>query len=208
MPWWARAGRAAACSRRPGGHLEDAADALADAGLTPDAAARQAVADFGAVEEVAPAFQETLIVASSRRTAWLLLLALAYQPFLWDSGLDLGSTLNDTPPDPATVLYSTLDRGIELAGGLPIAAAVLAVLATGAGRRWLPAARPLARMTAATALTAAVVLPGLAAALIVLSGAPTILWALGVALLAVPMAVAAASAQRTWVTAGRLLVAG
>ncbi|MGL4175937.1 MAG: permease prefix domain 1-containing protein, partial [Dermatophilaceae bacterium] len=66
------------------GHLEDATDALTEAGLSPDAAARRAVTEFGDVGVVAPAFQETLTVASSRRTAWLLLLALSYQPFLWD----------------------------------------------------------------------------------------------------------------------------
>ncbi|MGL5819321.1 MAG: permease prefix domain 1-containing protein [Phycicoccus sp.] len=184
------------------GHLEDATDAFAGTGLTPDAAARRAVTDFGDVELVAPAFQETLTVASSRRTAWLLLLALGYQPFLWDSGIDLSATLHETPPDPGSVLYATLDRGIELAGGLLIAAALLAVLATGVGRRWLPTARPVARATAAIAVAAAVVLPGLAAAMTVLSGAPIAFWAAGTLLMAVPMAVVAASAHRTWATAG------
>ncbi|MGL4178556.1 MAG: hypothetical protein ACRCSN_21060, partial [Dermatophilaceae bacterium] len=169
---------------------------------------RRAVTEFGDVGVVAPAFQETLTVASSRRTAWLLLLALSYQPFLWDSGLDLGTTLSETAPDPGSMLYSTLDRGIELAGGLLIVAALLAVLATGVGLRWRPMAQPMAqpmaRATAAIAVAGAVVLPGLAAAMTVLSGAPTAFWASGVVLLALPMAVVAASAHRTWATAGQL----
>ena len=59
--------------REAGDHLEDATDAYRRAGRDSSEAERLAVRDFGTLDEIAPAFQTTLAVAASRRTAWLLL---------------------------------------------------------------------------------------------------------------------------------------
>ena len=49
-------------------HLDDATDAYRRAGYETVEAERLAVADFGELDEVVPAFQTTLAVAASRRT--------------------------------------------------------------------------------------------------------------------------------------------
>ena len=68
-------------------HLDDASTSLSDAGYDRAEAERIAVADFGSLDQIVPAFQTTLAVASSRRTAWMLFAVLSIQPFLWDGPL-------------------------------------------------------------------------------------------------------------------------
>src|SRR5688572_20964354 len=76
--------------REVGDHLEDATEAYCGAGYERPEAEQRALADFGTIGEVLPGFRATVAVASARRTALLLLLALGIQPFLWDGGLSLG----------------------------------------------------------------------------------------------------------------------
>jgi len=55
--------------------LTDAAEAYAAAGYPPEEARRRAVADFGAVERVAPAYRRELAAAQAPRTAlWVLVM--------------------------------------------------------------------------------------------------------------------------------------
>ncbi|WP_262403252.1 permease prefix domain 1-containing protein [Actinomadura sp. CNU-125] len=71
--------------------LTDAADALADAGLPADAAARRAVRDFGSVDDVAPSFQDELTVAQARRTAVTAALGAPVLLLCWQfAGADTG----------------------------------------------------------------------------------------------------------------------
>ncbi|MEV4455428.1 permease prefix domain 1-containing protein [Microbispora sp. NPDC049633] len=63
--------------------LLDAAEAYEDEGLPRAEAERLAVADFGAVPEVAPGFQGELAVSQGRRTAALLFLSVPLSAFLW-----------------------------------------------------------------------------------------------------------------------------
>ena len=125
-------------------HLDDATDAYLRGGYSRAEAERQAVTDFGTIDEVAPAFQTTLAVAASRRTAWILLGVLMVQPFAWDGPL----SNHAEPPD--GLLFAILDKGVEYVGGAMIAAAVLLVIATGIGNRWFHAGRGIARLTASS----------------------------------------------------------
>jgi hypothetical protein len=180
-------------------HLVDATDALVAGGLAPAEAARRAVADFGSVEEVAPGYQEILAVASARRTAWLLLLALSYQPFVWDSGPRLGAVSGSPPP--GSTLYPLLDTAIEVGGAVVLLGAVLAVLTSGIGQRWLPAGRRTARLTAGFAVAGAVLMVALCLGMGLLLGAPLGFWTLITVLLACPMAAVTVSARHTLATA-------
>jgi hypothetical protein len=187
--------------REAAGHLEDATDAYVAGGLGRAEAESRAVADFGRVDEVAPAFQTTLAVAASRRTAWTFLAVIVPQGFIWDSGLRLSSRVHAESPD--TLLFATLDATVELLGGLVIVAMLLAIVATGIGNRWFHAGRGIARATAVGTLIAAPAVPLTGIAMLVLSsgGGPTLV-ALAVLLLVAPMAVAAASARRCLRAAG------
>lgn len=176
-------------------HLEDATDALVGAGCHRDDAARRAVDDFGTVAEVAPGFQETLVVASSRRTAWLMLLAMIGQPFLWDKGVHLAASLEVGSSDAWG--YHALDEAIELTGSLVIVGALLAMLATALGARWVRVRRPVARATGSFALGGAIVVAAECVALTAISGASPGFWAVLGLLLVLPLATVAASARQT-----------
>ena len=181
--------------REAGDHLEDATDAYRAAGYDADAAQEMAVADFGSVEEIAPSFQTTLAVASSRRTAWVLFAALGIQPFLWDG------PLGPNEPDPDGLFYAILDVGVEYGGGLMILTSLCLLVATGIGNRWFAAGRGIARLTSFTTLTATVSVKLTAIAMILLSsGMDPRAWLLFGVFILVPMSVAGASARRTLAT--------
>jgi hypothetical protein len=180
--------------REAADHLEDAAYAYRDAGYDEPDAASMAVADFGAVDEVAPAFQTTLAVASSRRTAWMLFAFLAIQPFLWDGGLSLA----DARSAPEGVVYAVLDIAVEVVGAVMLLSAVLLVAATGIGNRWLRAGRTLARLTGLVTIGAAlwITLTGISMTLLS-SGLEPVHWAMLGVFIVAPMSLTAASARRT-----------
>jgi hypothetical protein len=178
--------------REAGDHLEDATEAYCAAGYDADAARAMAVADFGTVEEIAPEFQTTLAVASSRRTAGLLFGVLAIQPFLWDG------PLGPNEPNPDGRVFAILDVGVEYVGGFMILASLGLLLATGIGNRWYAAGRGIARVTSITAFTAAVSIKLTGVAMVALSsGSNPIHWLLLAAFIVVPMSVTGASARRT-----------
>ena len=177
-------------------HLEDATDAYVATGLDLDDAAARARRDLGSVEELVPSFQEVLAVAASRRTAWALLGALGFQPFLWDGGLDLASRGPLEAPD--TLGYRLLDETVEVGGFLVILGALLAVVVSGMGQRWLTAGRASARATAVLALAAALVVPALGVTMTAMaSGATPRLWALVGVLMVAPLAGVGVLARRT-----------
>lgn len=176
-------------------HLDDATDAYLRAGYDRVEAERQAVVDFGTVDEVGPAFQTTLAVASSRRTAWILLAVLAIQPFVWDGPFSSHSA----PPD--GLLFAFLDTGVEYVGGAMIAAALVLVALTGIGNRWFRAGRRIARLTGLVVIGSAVTIKAMGITMVVLSGGFALgPWAMVLVFLVVPFSVAAASARRTLAT--------
>ncbi|ODU17617.1 MAG: hypothetical protein ABT15_03065 [Pseudonocardia sp. SCN 73-27] len=63
--------------------LEDAAESLCGTGVEPREARSRAVADFGAVDEIAPRYQEELAAAQSRRTATLIAVTFPALILVW-----------------------------------------------------------------------------------------------------------------------------
>ena len=175
-------------------HLEDASDAFRLGGLDRSEAERLAVDDFGPLEEIVPAFQTTLAVAASRRTAWMLFAVLAIQPFLWDGPFGV----HDEHPAPDGPFFAVLDHGVEWGGGLMIALSVVLVLLTGIGNRWIAADRRVARLTAVTTIVCASSIKVLALGMVLMSAqgglAP---WVLFLVFILVPFSVTATQARRT-----------
>lgn len=178
-------------------HLVDATEAYADAGYDEDEAAAMAVADFGPVEEIAPAFQTTLAVAASRRTAWVMLAILGAQPLIWDGGLQLAENANAHPP--AMALYAFLDAAIEVVGGMMLVGTAAILLLTSIGNRWIRAGRAIARGTAIFTISSCLVLPVFAVSMGLASDqlVPAHVFGALIPLLIAPLSVAAYSARRT-----------
>jgi hypothetical protein len=114
--------------------LEDAAAAHADAGLPELEAERRAVAEFGSLRAVAPAYQAELAAAQGRRTATWIALALPLVNVLaplmwWDSpwGVD----------DHATHLYWVLVGHFKYTSFVAAGVAALVVLGFSWGSRYL-----------------------------------------------------------------------
>ena len=175
-------------------HLADASDAFRRGGLDRSEAERLAVDDFGPLDEIVPAFQTTLAVASSRRTAWMLLAVLAIQPFLWDGPLGM----HDGNPTPDGLSFTVLDHAVEWGGGLMIALSVALVLLTGIGNRWFAAGRRVARLTALTTIVCASTIKVLALGMVLLSAQGALApWVLFLVFILVPFSVTATQARRT-----------
>lgn len=172
--------------------LFDSAEAYQERGLNRTAAERRAVADFGVVKEVAPAYQAELGLAQGRRTALLVILVLAPQHLIWDNAPSTGLGL----------YYSLLHASMTWIGGIAIVGSIVATLATGFGLRFLGPDRPVARATGVFALCAAgffaicsivlAVFADSAHFLLGLNGLP-----LAVLFVVVPMTGVALSARRT-----------
>lgn len=175
-------------------HLDDAAAAYRRAGHDRADAERLAVDDFGALDEIAPAFQTTLAVASSRRTALMLFLVLGIQPFLWDGPLGP----HERHPDPDGALYTVIDHGVEWVGGVMIVAAFALLVATGIGNRWFAAGRGIARLTSITAISSAVSIKLAGLSMVLLSTrTDPVSWMLFAAFIVIPLSVTATHARRT-----------
>ena len=175
-------------------HLEDAADALRRAGHDRSDSERRAVADFGALDEIVPAFQITLAVAAARRTALMLFVVLGLQPFLWDGPLGP----HDHQPAPDGLLFAILDDLVEYGGGLMILSAFALLVATTIGNRWYPAGRGVARLTSITAIASAACIKVIGLSMVLLSGADDPLsWLLLAAFIVIPLSFTASQARRT-----------
>jgi hypothetical protein len=134
-------------------HLTDATEAFEADGLDREQAEREAVADFGELSEVVPGYRAELAVSQSRRTAMLLFAVLMAQPIVWLDGV---WSWNNTPDQP-NALNDVLHSLVQAVGGLSIAGAVLAVIATGIGQRFPLVRDHVSRVTAQFALVSAVV---------------------------------------------------
>jgi hypothetical protein len=129
--------------------LMDAARAYEHRGLDRDAAERQAVEEFGGVQEIAPGYQTELGLAQGRRTALLVFFVLAAQPFGWSATERLAGEPSSREPGPVYVL---LDALVAWLGVAAIVGGLLAALACGIGVRYLGARRGLVRVTGVFAL--------------------------------------------------------
>jgi len=134
-------------------HLTDATEAFEADGLDRTAAERAAVADFGELSDVVPAYREELSVAHSRNTAALLLGVMLLQPLIWQPGVWAWNQDVNGPSE----LSVLLEQVVRWIGGATIAGAVIAVLATSLGQRYAVVRRHGIRATAVFAFTSAIV---------------------------------------------------
>lgn len=191
-PSWTRRG----LLREAGDHLEDATEAYAAAGYTTAEAEALALRDFGPVDVIAPGFRDTVAIGAARRTALMLVLVMIPQAFLWDDGIDLGSSGQLAAPDAG--LFNVLDTIIEYVGTIGALGAAIALVVTAIGQRWIPIGRRAARLTAAWTFAIAVVIPLIGLTMLAVTGSLTVMVALAaIAFMATPFALVAFSAQRT-----------
>ena len=182
--------------REAGHHLEDATDAYAAAGYSPSEAESLALRDFGSVDQVAPGFRDTVAIGAARRTAFMLVLVMIPQSVLWDGSIHLGASAHAAAP--TTGIYPVLDSVIELVGTAGAVGAVIALLVTAIGQRWLRVGRRTARLTAAWSLAIAMAVPLIAFTMLTLTGALTATFVVSaLAFMVTPFALVALSAQRT-----------
>ncbi len=135
-------------------HLIDATEAFEADGLPRQQAEREAVADFGELDEVVPGYRVDLAVSQSRRTAVMLCMVLIAQPLVWREGL---WAWNQDPVDP-TGLSVFLNNLVDVVGGLSLAGAAMAVIAAGLGLRYPVVREHAIRATALFALVSSVVI--------------------------------------------------
>ena len=148
-------------------HLDDASTSLSGPGTTAPRRSGSRCADFGSLDQIVPAFQTTLAVAASRRTALMLFAVLAIQPFLWDGPTGAGQR-----PAPGRPVLHVLDRGVEYGGGLMILTSLaLLVAPPGSATDGSHAGRGIARLTSFTTIGAAVSMKLTAVAMVLLSSA-------------------------------------
>lgn len=142
--------------------LHDAAEAYRADGLDDATAQRKAVADFGRLPEVLPAYQAELGVAQGRRVA--VMVAVGSPLMQVSSGLlwRYQAPAGEWRPPPAYLLLADV---VDIGAYVMAAAAVLALLGFGVGSRYFGGAR-LARAVAAGSLaaTTATLLAGFALA--------------------------------------------
>lgn len=152
--------------------LIDAAEAYESGGLCRDDAQRQAVADFGTLEELVPAYQAELSLAQGKRTALLVLFVFAAQPFLWNYAYRW--VTNTSINDPRTG-YAFADDLVKTFGSVTLLVSLLGVLTYGIGLRHNGIRTRIAKLTGAFALAVAVSFAVLGTLLAVLSKEPTVL---------------------------------
>jgi hypothetical protein len=154
--------------------VAEARDALVDAaevyakGSDREVAERQAVGEFGDVEEIAAAYQTELGLAQARRTALLVVVILLAQPILWGNAWRFLGEM-EWSIDRVHPAYALLSTVIDWLGAGTVVAALVVRAAAGAGVRCLGVRREVARATGILALAAAFVFVPLAVALTLLS---------------------------------------
>ncbi|OLT11070.1 hypothetical protein BJF78_27835 [Pseudonocardia sp. CNS-139] len=98
--------------------LDDAVDAYCRGGLDPDAAAAQAVRDFGPVHEIAPQMQEELAARQGRRTAALVMVAFPGLVIAWDVVWRSGTAWHPGEIAPVSLVMARLEDVTAIVGGL------------------------------------------------------------------------------------------
>jgi hypothetical protein len=129
--------------------LVDATEAYESGGLPRTAAECRAVADFGAVPEIAPGYQVELGLVQARRTALLVAAVIAVQGGFAEAAW---RSLPAHPTWHASTLYAAVAQMVDLAGPVTIGLALVAALTAGIGTRYLRPQRWLARATGVYAL--------------------------------------------------------
>jgi hypothetical protein len=142
-------------------HLVDATEAFEADGRDRVSAEREAVADFGELDEVVPGSRAELAVSQSRRTAFLLFAALIIQPIVWQEGV--WSWNRD--PVQESALNDFLQTLVRSVGMLTIGGAVLAVIAAGVGMRYPIVRDHVSRATSLFALATSVVISAIGVAM-------------------------------------------
>jgi hypothetical protein len=138
-------------------HLTDATEAFEADGRERYDAEREAVADFGDLSDVVPGYRAELAISQSRRTAMMLLFALMAQPIVWQGGAWIWTQDRES----ASALNELLQTLVRAVGGVVIAGALLAVLATGIGVRYPVVREHLGRVTALFALVGSGLVAGI-----------------------------------------------
>jgi hypothetical protein len=129
--------------------LLEATEAYRESGLDEDGAQRRAIADFGAVPQIAPGFQVELGLSQGRRTGLLISVAMAAQPVVWHGLQHLTGVRGE-----ASSAYLTASMVVRCAGIATIVGGLVVVLALGIGTRYL---RPRPLLTRVTGIFAYVV---------------------------------------------------
>jgi hypothetical protein len=140
--------------------LRDAADAYRAGGLAPDAAARLAVRDFGAVNEVARSFQDELTARQGRLTALLFVVVFPGMLLGWDLLWSSGAVR--TQPRPAPEVVTTL-AAVQDVTTVLVGLAALAMLAVTFSRT--VSVRHLTSVIAVTGAVGAVACGGISVAM-------------------------------------------
>jgi hypothetical protein len=104
--------------------LTDAADAFQHAGLDPHAAEQRAVAEFGSVSRIAPAYQRELAATYSQRLAGLLALVLIGTALLGDRMWQGAPWTGFEPPGQ----YGTVARALDWVGPVGMVTAIAGFL--------------------------------------------------------------------------------
>lgn len=135
--------------------LLDAIDAHRSAGLTADAAAKAAIAEFGDPRQVADAFRPHLAMTQARRVALALVATGPPVGLLWiTAAVASHIAIRHGPPwqwPGAPPLSPAFFPVIGAALMITVWSALATVAATGRLARWLPAGPRFAATTAATA---------------------------------------------------------
>lgn len=148
--------------------LRDAAVAYRAAGMAPGRSARQAVRDFGSVDEVGPSFQDELTARQGRRAAVLMVLVFPALLLGWDLVWSSGTVRMDHAAVSDTVLaLAVLEDVLTVA----VAAAALVLLATTFRRTVSP--RRLATAIGVTGAAGTLLCGGVAIAMNVAGGRST-----------------------------------
>jgi HAAS len=127
--------------------LADAAEAYQRKGFDRDDAERRAVREFGDVRAIAPDYQRELGLAQARRTALVVLVAVAAQWITAEIAWRWAAPAVAWRPDAHYAHYALLAHAVDLAGYVTLAGALVAVLASGIGMRRLISARQVVRAT-------------------------------------------------------------
>ncbi|MFC4587985.1 permease prefix domain 1-containing protein [Sphaerisporangium corydalis] len=130
--------------------LDDAAEAYREAGYHHTEADSMALADFGTVPEVAPAYQRELALAQARRTARWFVVLMAAQMFLADESWQSTGAWSDRDPAP---LYLVFTRFWDYSQLIFVIVAVGALFTFGLGVRYVSAPWRFARVTGMVTLS-------------------------------------------------------
>lgn len=119
--------------------LVDAAEGYRRAGMSAEAAERQAVREFGAAVDLAASYRAELGLVRGRRTAMMVLVVLGVQPVAWHWVIAL--LRGPGPSDRAVWVYRAAGVVADWAGLAGMVLAVAAVVACSLGARRFRASR-------------------------------------------------------------------